>query len=291
MYITISFIFLGITFSILYFISKVIHKRNSKTYDCSNNSCVENSSGNGKYSTLDDCQKSGCENKTNKPLILGYWENWNDNNYFAPYTDLGIPEENNFQEKTKYYTTINWSFVLLSKFWYGGYDPSNECKEYNLCGTDPETGKNIACPACVNPDGTYINFPSDSLYTIPNCRSKYSPFISLSTTSNNLGSQLLSARETCRLAHKYGKVFNISFGGWSDCVTLKDEDSNTILAKLISNTILYTFADGVDLDFEHFTQLSTLSYPNNPDLLYRSDSDASIQLKLFADLVSAFHRL
>jgi GH18 family chitinase len=253
----------------------------SKTYDCSDNICVENTEGNGKYSSIKDCQNAGCKKldpKSNKPLILGYWENWNDVNYVQGYPDIGIPDESKFQQKTQYYTTINWSFVLLSKFWYGGYDPNSECTDYKKCGES-------ACPACVNSDGTYINFPSDSLYAVPNCRKKYGPFISSSTTSYTLSNQLLSARETGRLARKYGKKFNISFGGWSDCVTLKDNDSNTTLAQLISNTILYTFSDGVDLDFEHFTQLSPLSYPNSPKLLYRTDSDADIQLQLFANLV------
>ena len=222
---------------------------------------------------------------TNGKIILGYWENWNNTDYGkASYcSNIGCPIENDFNTKTENYNMINWSFVMLSKNWYSGYDPGNGCANYNTCGG---VG---GCPSCIDKQGNYINKSTNALYTVAGCRvgPTFPPFIDINTTKDNVSNypDLLSARYASKLAHihpKGRKHFNLAFGGWSDCITLVDKQSNLILARLISNSILFTFADGVDLDFEHFTQLSPLSKVTLP---IRSDNDRKTQLSLFADLV------
>ena len=219
---------------------------------------------------------------------MGYWENWNDTNYnkntFC--TNTGCADPDKFREKTKYYDIINWSFVLLSSNWYGGYPPDG-----GGCGNYMNCGEQKACPACLDSNNKPVNIPTNALYTIANCRTNpsYPPFINTSITKNNVSNypDLLVARDTCKLAHDNGKKFNISFGGWSDCITLNSVDSNLVLADLISKSILFTFSDGVDLDFEHFTQLSPLTTVKYPNILaVRSQEDRTKQLVLFADLVN-----
>ena len=253
----------------------------TKTYTCS---LDDKGTYKDKASCDSDCVKPIPPSSNNK-IVLGYWENWNNTDYgkFQYCSNIGCPIENDFNTKTENYNMINWSFAMLSKYWYSGYDPGNGCSAYNTCGGAG------GCPSCIDAKGNYINKPSNALYTVAACRinPSYPPFIDINTTKDNLSEypDILSARYCCKLAHvhpKGRKHFNLAFGGWSDCITLVDENSNLILARLISNSILFTFADGVDLDFEHFTQLSPL---NKEALPNRSVDDRKTQLKLFGDLV------
>lgn len=196
--------------------------------------------------------------------VLGYWEPWNDviyyNNELPPNTCTGgCVQADHFISKTQYFTTINNVFILLSNNWYSGYDPDGGCQPYNTCG-------GTACPFC---DDTKNKWPQTSkydLYWIAQCRglTYYSPFINSDTSAQNPTVAIIRTREIGRLAHQHPngpKAFHLSFGGWTDCAILPESDTDIQkLAEMIVNSVLLCFADGIDFDFEHFTQLSADKY-------------------------------
>lgn len=204
---------------------------------------------------------------TQKPpkRLIGFWENWmNIENWGNGFGDMCLAGCPKFETYVKYiapYTTVNYAFILLQANWYSGYDPTNGCSSLNLCGGS-------ACPNCSTTSTWPDQDGTKALYWIPKCRGApaFSYFIKMAPDNvtdkinwyfNNPTPALLLTRELCRMAHQHPdgpKEFNISLGGWTDCATIRDEGRNIEdLAELVAMTVLTTFADGVDLDFEHFS--------------------------------------
>ena len=217
-------------------------------------------------------------------VLEGYIENWNDVEWSGK-GDLcegGCFIPSSFIQVTAPFTSINYAFILTSENWYSGYDPSQLCSGFNQCGSDPfKTGSDKACPD--------INalWPSSSgaqaLYWIPRCRGSdvFSPVIDANTTLTNPTPILFSIQDACRMAHQHpsgSKTFQISFGGWSDGSFFQTGYAKQ-LATLMVNLVLFSFADGLDLDFEHITQLRDQTG-------YRTQEQRNQQISFIQELVS-----
>lgn len=83
------------------------------------------------------------------------------------------------------------------------------------------------------------------------------------TSATSLTPGVVSISEVCRLARQgpypYPRRCKVSVGGWSDWARIGSADAATKLAELVGKLVLYTFADGVDLDFEHLSEFEPLS--------------------------------
>merc|ERR1719427_1190480 len=55
------------------------------------------------------------------------------------------------------------------------------------------------------------------------------------------------------------KRCSIALGGWSDWARIANVENAQNIAKLVGKMVLSTFADGIDLDFEHLTPFNTFS--------------------------------
>lgn len=224
--------------------------------------------------------------------VLGYWESWNDveysNSEYPPDAcNGGCVQPENFITKTKAFTTINNVFILLSNNWYSGYDPDGGCQAYNKCG-------GAACPFCDDDKNKWPHTSKYDLYWIAQCRGSkyYSPFINSDTSAQNPTVSVIRTREIGRLAHQHPdgpKAFHLAFGGWTDCAILPESDDDiNKLADIITKCVYLCFADGVDFDFEHFTQLSSSDQYRTPE--QRSKIIASFS-KLITSVRSAFDKI
>ena len=59
----------------------------------------------------------------------------------------------------------------------------------------------------------------------------------------------------------------VSLGGWSDWARIGSVEAANDLAKLVGKLVLYTFADGVDLDFEHLSPFVN-AFPGDNEIGY-----------------------
>jgi hypothetical protein len=59
----------------------------------------------------------------------------------------------------------------------------------------------------------------------------------------------------------------VSLGGWSDWARIGSVEAANDLAKLVGKLVLYTFADGVDLDFEHLSPFVN-AFPGDNEIEY-----------------------
>merc|ERR1719187_1534830 len=74
-------------------------------------------------------------------------------------------------------------------------------------------------------------------------------------------SGVVGISEVCRLSRMgfdVPKRCRIALGGWSDWARLDTPEKARALAKLIGEMVLKTFADGIDLDFEHLTPFNEM---------------------------------
>merc|ERR1712039_624091 len=79
---------------------------------------------------------------------------------------------------------------------------------------------------------------------------------------------VISISDFCRLAREFPggpKRCIIGLGGWSDWARLGSVDNGKALAKLVGKLVLHTFADGVDLDFEHLAEYTMKYGPGEVD--------------------------
>ena len=210
--------------------------------------------------------------------LIGYLENWEDiSSWGGGVNNMCETGCMNFESVIKYtepFTTINYAFILVSQNWYSGYDPSGGCSNYNVCGGGG------GCPNC---DSTWPAQDGDkSLYWIPKCRGSpaFSSVIDMNTTISTPTKALLNIREIGRLCRQHPsgpKEFNLCLGGWSDCITIQ-KGFEKELAQLVANAVLITFADGIDLDFEHF------SIKKSGDIL-REQNERDLQISTFATFI------
>jgi len=167
--------------------------------------------------------------------IVGYLENWGSmtkwwDNVIPGNCNMGCEKPSSYIKAIANYTTVNYGFVFLTEI------------------PNPDQ---VSCGSCPEWDGKGIYI------------AKYSQWgskASVVTANSNLvepNSGVVSIMEACRMArqgyHKSPKRCNIALGGWSDWARLATSENAAKVASLVGRMVLATFADGIDLDFEHLT--------------------------------------
>ena len=175
--------------------------------------------------------------------LLGYWEDWVDvkwwDNNIPGNCLMGCFEPAAYLTASKPYSNINYGFTFLTE------TPSPDqvsCDSTETSGSGP-------CPVW---DGKAIYLAAAG--------KNGAQAITPDTTAPTPG--IVSIMEAGRMAkmHPDGpKRFKISLGGWSDFARMGDNATAAKVAKLAAKLVLWTFADGVDLDFEHLTPYSAIA--------------------------------
>jgi len=81
--------------------------------------------------------------------------------------------------------------------------------------------------------------------------------ITSSSSVEKPSASVVSISEFCRMARQSPsgpKRCIIGLGGWSDWTRLGSVENAQKLSKLVAKLVLHTFADGVDMDFEHISE-------------------------------------
>jgi len=165
--------------------------------------------------------------------LYGYWEDWcNENEDVTWWKDDtpgncagGCVLPTAFFKKAASFNTLTYSFSTLLR------RPQND---QNDCST--------GCPVW---DGFAIYREKDASITT-------------SSTVEHPSPTVVSISEFCRLARQFPtgpKRCLIGLGGWSDWVRLGNVTNAQKLAQLAAKLVLHTFADGIDLDFEHLSEI------------------------------------
>ena len=184
--------------------------------------------------------------------VLGYLENWND----VIWWDNGIP--NNCVQgcfdvqaminKTTPYSAVNYGFVFFTQ------QPTpnqNGCAEI----VNKTTGKVLKTPAQACPvwDGKALYMSS--------AEKDGSHAVDEKTDIQNMTAGLTAIAEVVRLGrmHPAGpKRVKIAVGGWSDYSRFGSAKGAKAAAALAAKAVQYTFADGIDIDLEHMTDIASI---------------------------------
>lgn len=171
------------------------------------------------------------------PEVVGYWENWNNvkwwDNNMPGNCAMGCAKPHAFLNMTASYSVINYGFTFL---------------------TEKPNAAQVNCPnasSCPAWDGLAI-------YAAKKV-TQGSQVVTASTTVHGYTPGLISIGEVCRLAHMHPngpKRCKIVLGGWSDWARVATVANAQKLGKFVANMVLLSFADGVDLDFEHLSEFS-----------------------------------
>eukprot|EP01126_Amoeba_proteus_P028106 TRINITY_DN2777_c0_g1_i4.p1 TRINITY_DN2777_c0_g1~~TRINITY_DN2777_c0_g1_i4.p1 ORF type:complete len:445 (+),score=79.80 TRINITY_DN2777_c0_g1_i4:87-1421(+) len=173
---------------------------------------------------------------------VGYWENWVDVDWWQNYVPgnclMGCAKPQVFLEKTTPYSQINYGFTFITE---------NPNPNQVTCNKSP-----VDCPIW-DGLGIYAAQASKSGATV----------VSESTTIGSIDNSpgLIAISEVCRLARQAPngpKRCLICLGGWSDWSRLGNPTLARKLAQLVAKMVALSFADGVDLDFEHMTEFNSL---------------------------------
>jgi len=176
--------------------------------------------------------------------VLGYLEDWVNvkwwDNNIPGNCVMGCFEPAPYITSLTPYSSVNYGFTFLTE---------NPSPDQVSCSNAPNaSGNSGPCPVW---DGQAIYLARAS--------TQGSAAITVSTTSPTPG--IVSIGESSRMAkmHPDGpKRFKICLGGWSDFAAVGTTENAVAIAKLMGQLVLWTFADGVDLDFEHLTPFATI---------------------------------
>jgi len=172
--------------------------------------------------------------------VVGYWENWNDvkwwDNNIPGNCLMGCVKPHAFMDKLKSYSVVNYGFTFLVE----NPNPSQiNCNTSNA-STCPEWDGKAIYAAKAEKQGSQVVTPGTTV-------ASYTP-------------GLVSIGEVCRLARQgpHGpRRCKIVLGGWSDWGRIANIANAKKIAKMVANMVLLTFADGIDLDFEHLSEYSS----------------------------------
>jgi hypothetical protein len=174
--------------------------------------------------------------------VVGYWQDWVNVDWWSAFIPgsclMGCAQPAVFLEKAAPYSQVNFGFAFLSE---------NPLPHQNTC--DNSTTK---CPIW---DGTAIYAARAS------AQGSIIVSDSIDVHSINNSPGLVAISEVCRLARQGPtgpKRCLISFGGWSDWARLGNVENAKKAAKLAAKMVLLSFADGIDLDFEHLSEYTQL---------------------------------
>lgn len=163
---------------------------------------------------------------------FGYWEDWCNENEDVSWWDDNIPGncaagcaiQKGMFAKIGTFNTLSYSFSTLLQ--------------------QPKPDQNDCSNGCSTWDGKAIYREKDATITEHSQIDRPSP-------------SAVSISDFCRMARQYPtgpKRCIIGLGGWSDWARLGSVDNAKKLAKLVGKLVLHTFADGIDLDFEHLAE-------------------------------------
>lgn len=177
-----------------------------------------------------------CLNGRNSEVV-GYWENWVDvkwwDNDIPGNCLMGCAKPEAFMSKIKSYSVVNYGFTFLTE------NPNPDQINCTTTSTCPEWDGKAIYAAKEGKPGAAVVTPSTTVHS-------YTP-------------GLVSIGEVCRLARMgpHGpKRCKICLGGWSDWARIANTANAQQIGKLVAKMVLLTFADGVDLDFEHLSEYS-----------------------------------
>eukprot|EP01061_Rhynchopus_euleeides_P002604 TRINITY_DN11_c0_g1_i2.p1 TRINITY_DN11_c0_g1~~TRINITY_DN11_c0_g1_i2.p1 ORF type:complete len:475 (+),score=186.79 TRINITY_DN11_c0_g1_i2:78-1427(+) len=177
--------------------------------------------------------------------VLGYLEDWVDvkwwDNNIPGNCLMGCFEPQPYIAAIKPYSSVNYGFTFLTE---------NPTPSQVGCSNAP----NASAPA-----GPCPAWDAKALY-LAAAGKQGAAAITPTTTAATPG--IVSIMEAGRMAkmHPDGpKRFKISLGGWSDFARLANADNAEGVARLAAQLVMWTFADGVDLDFEHLTEYSNIA--------------------------------
>jgi hypothetical protein len=173
--------------------------------------------------------------------VVGYFEDWVDVNWWGNNIPgnclMGCAMPAPFLQKSAPYSQVNFGFTFLTE----NPNPAQDC--CNATAPCPQWDGEALYMARASATGSKVITPSMDVHSIDN-----SP-------------GLISISEVCRLARQSPsgpKRCLISFGGWSDWARLGDVATAQKAGKLAAKMVLYAFADGIDLDFEHLTEYNNI---------------------------------
>lgn len=163
----------------------------------------------------------------------GYWEGWANEDEDVSWWDDNIPGncapgcvvQKGFFGKGQSYNSLTYSFITLLK---------QPTPDQNGCEKTP-------CPVW---DGRAIYNEKDTAITASSTIEKPSPSV-------------VALGDFCRYARTFPggpKRCILGFGGWSDWARISTTANAEKIGELIAKLVLFTFADGVDLDFEHLSE-------------------------------------
>eukprot|EP01063_Lacrimia_lanifica_P013353 TRINITY_DN199_c0_g1_i1.p1 TRINITY_DN199_c0_g1~~TRINITY_DN199_c0_g1_i1.p1 ORF type:complete len:452 (+),score=241.91 TRINITY_DN199_c0_g1_i1:51-1406(+) len=182
--------------------------------------------------------------------VLGYLEDWVDvrwwDNNMPGNCAMGCFNAAPYIKATKPYSSVNYGFTLMTE------KPNPDQVNCTNAHTQVIGGEPVPGP-CDAWDG-YGIWMADS--------SKQGAAVITTSTGSTITPGMTSIMDAARMAKQHPdgpKRFKVCLGGWSDWARLNNAENAEKVAKLMSDLVLATFADGVDLDFEHLTEFSTIS--------------------------------
>ena len=186
--------------------------------------------------------------------VLGYLEDWVDvkwwDNNIPGHCLMGCFEAQPYLNYTKPYSVLNYGFTFLTE--------TPQPKQVH-CSNVPNTTKGGATGPCPAWDGKAIYMAAAD--------KSGSAVVTDSTEAPTPGSTAIMEAGRMAKMHPDGpKRMKISLGGWSDFARLGSHANAEHAAKLTAKAVALTFADGVDLDFEHLTPYSTI--PGDDEFAY-----------------------
>jgi len=163
---------------------------------------------------------------------FGYWEDWCNENEDVTWWDDNIPghcaagcavQKGVFAKAGKF-NTLSYAFSTLLR--------------------QPQADQNDCKNGCPIWDG-------NAIYREKN------PSITSSSTVEKPSASVVSISDFCRMSRQFPggpKRCIIGLGGWSDWARLGSVENAQKLAKLVGKLVQHTFADGIDMDFEHLAE-------------------------------------
>lgn len=178
--------------------------------------------------------------------LLGYLENWVDvkwwDNNMPGNCLMGCFEPQPYISAIKPYSSLNYGFTFLTE---------NPTPSQVECENAPNASKGSATGPCPVWDGRAIYLAQAS--------KQGAAAVTPSTDAPTPGTvAIMEAGRMARMHPDGPKRFKVSLGGWSDFARLATPEVGTKVGTLAAKLVQWTFADGIDLDFEHLTPYSTI---------------------------------
>jgi hypothetical protein len=186
--------------------------------------------------------------------LVGYWENWVDENWWDTTIPgncfVGCAEAAPFFTRSSPHSVINYGFTFLTQ---------NPNPKQKSCENSKDK-----CPV----------WTADGLYAASFDKSGEKALaVTGDATVHDIDNfpALVSISEVCRLARQGPngpKRCLVSLGGWSDWARIGTIENAKLLASMAANMVALTFADGIDLDFEHLSEYDALDKPGSEFVAY-----------------------